>query len=133
MRRSLFILSISCLTGFLAHAQRSLSLQDAITTSLANNYDIALSRNDSTLAALDDAFSIYALLPTLSANGGVNFNNVNSKQVLADGTKRERSGIKSTNSNASHYLTTIEKGIKTSLGTYSAYIDARRTTCNQIE
>jgi outer membrane protein TolC len=101
MRRSLLILSISCLTGFLAHAQRSLSLQDAITTSLANNYDIALSRNDSALAALDDAFSIYALFPTLSANGGINFNNVNSKQVLADGTKRERSGIKSTNTNAS--------------------------------
>src|SRR4030095_806314 len=101
MRRSVLILSISCLTGFFAHAQRSLSLQDAITTSLANNYDIALSRNDSTLAALDDAYSIYALFPTLSANGGINFNNVNSKQVLADGTKRERSGIKSTNTSAS--------------------------------
>lgn len=101
MRRSFLILSIGCLSGFIAQAQRSLSLQDAITTSLANNYDIQLSRNDSALAALDDAFSKYLFFPTLSANGGINFNNVNSKQVLADGTKRERNGIKSTNTSAS--------------------------------
>src|SRR5688572_17045144 len=101
MRRSVLILSIVCLTGFIARAQRSLSLQDAITTSLANNYDIQLSRNDSALAALDDAFSKYLLFPTLFADGGINFNNVNSKQILADGTKRERKGIKSTNTSAS--------------------------------
>src|SRR5688572_30570595 len=107
MRSSVLIFIISCLSGFFAEAQRSLSLEEAISTSLANNYDIQLSRNDSTLAALDDAFSKYAFFPTLSANGGINFNNVNSKQVLADGTKRERDGIKSTNTSASLNLNWI--------------------------
>jgi outer membrane protein len=113
MRSRVSILFISCLTGFFAHAQRVLSLEDAITTSLANNYDIRLSRNDSSLAALDDAFSKYILFPTLTANAGMNFNNNNSKQVLADGTKRERSGIKSSNTNASLNLNwTLFDGMK---------------------
>ncbi|MGZ8536706.1 MAG: TolC family protein [Flavisolibacter sp.] len=113
MRSSFIILSIGCLTGLFAKAQRTLSLDDAITTSLANNYDIRLSRNDSTLAALDDAFSKYALYPTLFANAGMNFNNNNSKQVLADGSKREQNGIKSTNTNASLNLNwTLFDGMK---------------------
>lgn len=91
-----FLMSVS------SQAQtRSLTLNEAIATSLQNNYDIQLSRNDSLVAALDYAYADYALLPRISANGGLNFNRNNSKQVLADGTKRERNGIKSNNSTAS--------------------------------
>lgn len=78
-----------------------MTLNEAIATSLQNNYDIQLSRNDSLLAALDYAYADYSLLPRLSANAGLNFNNNNSKQVLADGTKRERAGIKSNQTTAS--------------------------------
>jgi outer membrane protein TolC len=78
-------------------AQQPLSLEQAIATSLANNYDILLSRNDSTLAALDYAYANYAFYPRINANAGYTLNNNNSKQVLADGTKRERDGIKSNN------------------------------------
>lgn len=81
--------------------QRPLTLNEAIATSLQNNYDIQLSRNDSLLAALDYAYVDYALMPRLSANGGLNYNKNNSKQVLADGTKRERSGVKSNQTTAS--------------------------------
>lgn len=92
----LFLMSVS------SQAQtRPLTLNEAIATSLQNNYDIQLSRNDSLLAALDYAYADYALLPRLSANGGLNYNKNNSKQVLADGTKRERSGVKSSQSTAS--------------------------------
>jgi outer membrane protein len=113
MRSRVLILFVSFLPGIFAKAQRIISLEDAITTSLANNYDIRLSRNDSTLAALDDAFARYMFYPTLNANGSMFFNNNNSKQVLADGTKRERSGIKSSNTNASLNLNwTLFDGMK---------------------
>src|SRR5829696_1277731 len=80
---------LACLTGFSSKAQQPLTIEQAIGTSLTNNYDIWLSRNDSTLAALDYAFANYAFLPRLNAVGGINFNNNNQKQVLADGTERK--------------------------------------------
>lgn len=93
-----FLLLISVYT----EAQtRPLNLNEAIALSLQNNYDIQLSRNDSMLASLDYAYSNYALLPRLTANGGINFNNNNQRQVLADGTKRERDDIKSNSATAS--------------------------------
>jgi outer membrane protein TolC len=85
----------------LAQAQRPLSLEEAVATSLQNNYDIQLSRNDSALAALDYSYANYAFYPRLNASGGINFNNNNQKQTLADGTKRDRNDIKSNTTNAS--------------------------------
>jgi len=94
-------------------AQQPLSIDQAIATSLANNFDIRLSRNDSSLAALDYAFSHYAFYPRLNAAAGINFNNNNQKQVLADGTKRESSGIKSNATTASLNLNwTLFDGLK---------------------
>lgn len=103
----------SCLIGLISKAQRPLTLDEAIATSLGNNFDIQLSRNDSSLAALDYAFSNYAFYPRLNASGGINFNNNNQKQVLADGSKRESNGIKSNTSNASLNLNwTLFDGLK---------------------
>src|SRR5688572_21647094 len=70
---------------FSAKAQQSMTVQDAIALSLANNYDISLSRNDSSLAALNFAYRDYAFYPRLNATGGFIYNNNDSKQVLADG------------------------------------------------
>lgn len=98
MKLKYLFLGLFCCTGFLSKAQvRPLTLNDAIALSLQNNYDIKLTRNDSLVAALDYAYANYSLLPRLSATGGVLLNNNNSRQVLADGTKRQRSGIKSEN------------------------------------
>jgi outer membrane protein TolC len=97
-----FVVAAVCLISVISHAQtRPITLNDAIALSLQNNYDIQLSRNDSLLAALDYAYANYSLLPRISASGGLNFNNNNQKQVLADGTKRERSGIRSNQTAAS--------------------------------
>jgi outer membrane protein len=113
MRLKNIALACSCLIGFIAKAQRPLSVEEAIATSLANNYDIQLSRNDSALAALDYAFADYAFYPRLNANGGINFNNNNQKQVLADGTKRESKGVKSNVATASLNLNwTLFDGLK---------------------
>src|SRR5215207_3473247 len=87
--------------GNLVQAQQSLTIEQAIATSLANNYDIQLSRNDSLLAALDYEYANYAFYPRINANAGYNLTNNNSKQILADGSKRERDDIKSNNLSAS--------------------------------
>ena len=101
MKRTNIVFALALFTGSLLQAQQPLTIEQAIATSLGNNYDIRLSRNDSSLAALDDAFANYAFYPRLNANAGINFNSNNQKQVLADGTKRESSGIKSNTTNAS--------------------------------
>ncbi len=82
-------------------AQQPLTLDQAIATSLANNYDILLSRNDSLLAANDYAYANYGFFPRINANAGYNLTNNDSKQVLADNSKRERNGIKSNNLSSS--------------------------------
>ncbi|MGZ8545008.1 MAG: TolC family protein, partial [Flavisolibacter sp.] len=98
-----YILFILCsATVITAGAQtRPINLNEAIALSLQNNYDIQLTRNDSMLSALDYAYANYSLLPRLSANGGLAFNNNNQKQVLADGTERKSNNIRSNNANAS--------------------------------
>jgi outer membrane protein len=101
MKRKNIVIAFALVTGSVVKAQQPLSIDQAIATSLSNNYDIRLSRNDSSLAALDNAFANYAFYPRLNANAGINFNSNNQKQVLADGTKRESSGIKSNTTNAS--------------------------------
>jgi outer membrane protein TolC len=113
MKRKNIVLALVCFIALSSKAQQPLTLDQAIATSLANNYDIRLSRNDSSLAALDYAFSIYAFYPKLNATGGYVFNNNNQKQVLADGSKRESNGIKTNNASASLNLNwTLFDGLK---------------------
>lgn len=85
-----------CFASLTATAQvRQLTLNEAIATSLQNNYNILLAQTDASLAALDRSYANYAFLPALSATSGVLWNVNNQKQVLADGSKRERPDIKS--------------------------------------
>lgn len=100
LKKVIFI-AFSCISIQSLAQTRPLSLNEAIAVSLQNNYDIQLTRNDSLLAALDYAYANYSLLPRLSANGGILYNNNNQRQVLADGQERKRSGIRSNNVNAS--------------------------------
>jgi outer membrane protein TolC len=77
--------------------QRILTLEEAIANALQKNYDIILARNDSAVAAIDYSYRNAAFLPRLNANLGTTWNNNNTKQTLADGTKRESNGLKSNN------------------------------------
>jgi len=98
----LFLILIAMGAGTLnAQVRRPLTLNQAISLSLQNNYDIQLTRNDSLVAALDFAYADYSLLPRLNASGALLYNNNNTRQVLADGTERKRNGIKTDNINAS--------------------------------
>ena len=83
------------------YAQPLLSLKEAIATTLENNFDIRLLRNDSAVYALNNSFAKSAFLPRLNANTGILFNQNNQRQKLADGTKREANNIRSHNINSS--------------------------------
>ena len=108
-----FVFIICLLIGNFVWAQQPLTIEQAIATSLANNYDILLSRNDSSLAALDYSYANYAFAPRLNATTGYNLTSNDSKQVLADGSKRERNGIQSNNLTASLNLNwTLFDGLK---------------------
>lgn len=91
-----------CFASLTATAQlRQLTLNEAIATSLQNNYNILLAQTDASLAALDRSYADFAFLPTLNGTAGILWNSNNQKQVLADGSKRERSDIKSNAINSS--------------------------------
>jgi Outer membrane protein len=94
MRKILFPVCVLFLS-LPATAQRMLTLEEAIATALKNNYDILLAQNDSAAAALDLSYKNAAFLPRLNGNLGTVWNNNNTRQILADGTKRESKGLKS--------------------------------------
>lgn len=108
-----FVFIFCLVIGNVVQAQQPLTIEQAIATSLANNYDILLSRNDSILAANDYAYANMAFFPRLNAGAGYNLSNNATKQVLADQSKRERDGIKSTALTASLNLNwTLFDGLK---------------------
>lgn len=97
----------------ISYSQRLLTVEEAVAVTLQNNYDIRLMRNDSTLFELQNSYAYAAFLPRLNANSGLLYNVNNSRQELADGTKREQSNLRSNNLTASLNLNwTIFDGFK---------------------
>ena len=94
-------------------AQNKLTVEQAITATIENNFDVQLVRNDSVSYAIDNSYARAAFLPRLNATGGILYNNTNQKQLLADGTKRQSSGIRSSNLTGSVQLNwTLFDGFK---------------------
>ncbi len=85
----LFLTALVLLPWTKPSAQQMLTLEDAITIALANNYDILLSRNDSAVAALDYSYRNMVFYPRLNANAGTSWVKNNQKQEFTDGTGRE--------------------------------------------
>ncbi len=116
MNRCFKILNLIFLVLLGSHplfAQNILTVEQAITATIENNYDIQLLRNDSISYALDKRYARAAFLPRLNATTGLTYNNSNQKQLLADGTKRESKGIRSRNMSGSVQLNwTLFDGFK---------------------
>ena len=97
----------------LVFAQNKLTVEQAITATIENNYDIQLLRNDSVSYALDKSYARAAFLPRVNATTGLVFNNNNQKQKFSDGTKRQSNGVRSSNLTGSVQLNwTIFDGFK---------------------
>src|SRR4029079_6679258 len=92
----LLLLSI-LLIGFSSSAQKVLTLDEAIANALQKNYDIILSKNDSVIAAIDYSYRNAGFLPRINGNAGTVWNNNSQRQTLSDGTKRNKTGLRSNN------------------------------------
>lgn len=93
---------IICLFSTLANAQQQLTLEDAIAAALKNNYDILLSRNDSTSYALDRYYSFGAFLPQVNGTASTVWNTNNQQLKFAsrvDGKDSliTRNGVRTSN------------------------------------
>lgn len=96
-----------------ASAQEILTLEQAIGLALKNNYDIRLAKNDSSSFALDNQYANAAFLPRLNGTASKVWNTNAQKQELANGTKRDTSGLKSNNLQAAINLNwTLFDGLK---------------------
>lgn len=96
-----------------AHAQQVLTLEQAIDLGLRNNYDIRLAKNDAEVAANDFAYANFAFLPTLNGSASKSWTTSAINQELANGSKRDTSGIKNQNLAASINLNwTLFDGLK---------------------
>jgi outer membrane protein len=89
------------LFGSIASAQDTLTVEKAIATALNNNYDILLSRQDSASIAITNEYRNAVFLPTLNANSTVLFNNNAQRSKFASGRDTTRTGIHTSNINAS--------------------------------
>lgn len=99
MKRLLLAFSL-LFSSILLHAQ-VISLEEAISTALKNNYNIQLARIDSTSAALDKSYVNAVFIPQLNGAAGKTWNNNAQKLKFANSPDRDASGLKSNNLNAS--------------------------------
>lgn len=110
MKYSIFLL---LLLPVLLPAQRVLSVEEAIAAALQNNYNILLSKNDSVSLAIDKSYVNAAFLPRLNGTASKVWSVNAQKQELANGTKRDTSGLRSNNQVAAINLNwTLFDGMK---------------------
>lgn len=113
MKCKLILISWLCLGMMKSQAQELLTVEQAVAAAMSNNYDIQLVKNDSVIASLNNSYAYTAFLPTANATAGVIFNNNNTKQKLADGSVKQRSGLKSSNvASAVNLNWTVFDGLK---------------------
>jgi outer membrane protein len=93
---SLAFLFASCTQVVMA--QENLSLQEAITTALKNNYDIKLVNNDVQITKNNLNIGNAGMLPTLGGTFTSGGSVQNTVQTPATGAERKANGVRSTNS-----------------------------------
>lgn len=111
MKRTLiyFFLLFSCT----AHAQKVLSLEQAIDLALKNNYDIRLAKNDAAITANDFAYANFAFAPRINGTASKMWQTTQTKQEFLNGNKRDTAGIKASNFQANVNLAwTLFDGLK---------------------
>lgn len=113
MKSSIVTSFLIGIIGLTANAQQVLSVETAVDLALRNNYDIRLAKNDSSSFALDNDYAWAAFLPRLNGTATKIWNTNAQKQELANGSKRDTSGLRSSTLQASLNLNlTLFDGFK---------------------
>lgn len=101
MNNKFIVTLILILSLFTANAQEILTIDNAVTIALENNYGIKIAKNN--VKITENNASIYnsGFLPSIIGNAGASYDNNNSDLTLQDGTEIETNGAESTRYNAS--------------------------------
>lgn len=111
MKRTLLYFSLLLATA--VHAQQVLTPEQAIDLALKNNYDIRLAKNDAAITANDYAYANLAFAPRVNATANKVWNQTQTKQEFANGSKRDTSGIHASTLSANVSLAwTLFDGLK---------------------
>lgn len=109
---SLF-LSLLLSASLVVSAQQLMTLDDALSIGLKNNYDILMARNQEEAAALDYRYAFGAFLPDISANASRIWSTANINQKYSNGNKVKRDRSRSNNISLSADLNwTLFDGLK---------------------
>lgn len=101
-RKSLvFLFSVLAVSSSFA---QSVSVEQVVQLALQKNYDVRLFENTAALAANDSHYSFGVFLPTLNGQGAYVRNNNDTRNVTFGNVETVRSGVQSTNINASAQL-----------------------------
>ncbi|MVO08133.1 TolC family protein [Flavobacterium sp. TP390] len=82
------------LFSYSLQAQDILTLEEAVTLALENNYEIKIAANNSKIDATNNNLANAGMLPTLSANLNNNNSQTNTTQTQADGSQRTLNNAK---------------------------------------
>ncbi len=109
-----FVLLLLCfaLSGAVAFSVDTLTISDAMTIALENNWGITLAENESRVAELNNSLGNAGFLPSLDATAGRTRNVNNTYQKYFDGREREGTNAVSNSVNAGVQLSwTIFDGL----------------------
>lgn len=91
------ILYFFCLCCYTITAQELLTLEQAVTIALENNYAIKIAKNEAIVGQLNNAIGNAGMLPNVSASFTKNNSLLNTTQTQSGGTERTLDGAKNMN------------------------------------
>lgn len=95
--KALVMLSICLLSAITVWGQEKLSLQEAISIALQNNYDIKLIKNEAEIAKNNANWGNAGMLPMVTGDFSTGGSRQNTVQTQASGTERRINGARNSN------------------------------------
>ena len=100
MNRSIFIIPIVFLSGWILAQRDTLTLEESITLALRQNPNILIAANEKEVAQVSNNWYAAGRLPTATINGAFTNSLTNLHQKLSNGTVIERNGVRNSVLNA---------------------------------
>ena len=94
MKRKVFVVLLFAAIVFSSQAQEKILLENVIAAALEKNYDVLLSKNSSTTAAVDNQNAIGAFLPQFNITGAASGNNPNQVLQFKDPSRNQEGETK---------------------------------------
>ena len=100
-KRLLFFVGLlMCISVTFAQDIKLLTVDEAVSIAMKNNYDILVARNNADIARINNTLGNAGMLPSVSLNGTDNYSLSNVNQELVNGTTIERTNGYSNSFNA---------------------------------